>query len=225
MNVSEGIRSGAIADSIRRVESFAQGEMHPQGDGLGGPAFQGASGFASLNFFCPYVNTKAADVLRMAAGSGVLAQTEADYNNPIVGALLDRWLIGPDTDAKRRLQLMQLAWDRTGTEFGSRAGLYEQLYSGDPERNGINWFNSPTTISSLIRLPPHRTDRDCNACANSFNRATGRRFDQRARASNSPHRLALSAAIYRLFLDLKGWHRLPLLTPASLLISATIMTN
>ncbi|MFT7654279.1 MAG: 4-hydroxyphenylacetate 3-monooxygenase [Limisphaerales bacterium] len=145
VNVSEGIRSGAIADSIRRVQAYAQGEMRPQGDGLGEPAFQGASGFAALNFFFPYANTKAADVLRMAAGSGVLAQTEADYNNPIVGSLLDRWLIGPNIDAKHRLQLMRLAWDMTGTEFGSRAGLYEQLYSGDPERNAINWFNSPTT--------------------------------------------------------------------------------
>jgi aromatic ring hydroxylase len=33
----------------------------------------------------------------------------------------------------------------TGTEFGSRAGLYERLYSGDPERNAQRWFASPIT--------------------------------------------------------------------------------
>ena len=43
--------------------------------------------------------------------------------------------IGPGIDAKRRLELMKLAWDMTGSEFGSRAGLYERLYSGDPEIN------------------------------------------------------------------------------------------
>jgi aromatic ring hydroxylase len=30
---------------------------------------------------------------------------------------------------------MKLAWDVTGSEFGSRAGLYERLYPGDPEIN------------------------------------------------------------------------------------------
>jgi aromatic ring hydroxylase len=81
----------------------------------------------------------------MAAGSGVLAMTAADYANPDIGPLMDQWLIGPGIDAKRRLQLMKLAWDMTGTEFGSRAGLYERLYSGDPELNGQRWFGSPVT--------------------------------------------------------------------------------
>ena len=40
---------------------------------------------------------------------------------------------------------MKLAWDMTGTEFGSRAGLYERLYSGDPELNAQSWFKSPIT--------------------------------------------------------------------------------
>lgn len=44
-----------------------------------------------------------------------------------------------------RLQLMTMAWDMTGTEFGSRAGLYERLYSGDPERSAQRWFAGPIT--------------------------------------------------------------------------------
>ena len=48
---------------------------------------------------------------------------------------MDRWLIGPGINARSRLELMKLAWDITGTQFGSRAGLYERLYSGDPELN------------------------------------------------------------------------------------------
>jgi aromatic ring hydroxylase len=84
-------------------------------------------------------------VLRLAAGSGVLAMTEADYAHPDVGPLMDQWLIGPNIDARRRLELVKLAWDMTGTEFGSRAGLYERLYSGDPEINAQRWFASPIT--------------------------------------------------------------------------------
>jgi 4-hydroxyphenylacetate 3-monooxygenase len=81
----------------------------------------------------------------MAAESGVLAMTEGDYANPCVGPLIDKWLIGPNTTGRERLQLMKLVWDMTGTEFGSRAALYERLYSGDPEVNAQRWFASPVT--------------------------------------------------------------------------------
>ena len=84
-------------------------------------------------------------MLRLAAGSGVLAMTGADYAHPEVGPLMDKWLIGPGIDAKKRLELMKLAWDMTGSEFGSRAGLYERLYSGDPEINAQRWFRSGIT--------------------------------------------------------------------------------
>jgi len=145
VTIAEGIRSGAMADILRRVEAFAQGRLTPEGDGVSEARAIGSPGNAATNFFFPYANTKAVDVLRMAAGSGVLAMTEADYANPDVGRLMDEWLIGPGIDARRRLELMKLAWDITGTEFGSRAGLYERLYSGDPELNAQRWFKSPVT--------------------------------------------------------------------------------
>jgi 4-hydroxyphenylacetate 3-monooxygenase len=151
--IAEGIRVGAIADSQRRVEAHAQGKLAPEGDGLREPKFVGGCGNAAVNVFFPYANTKAADVLRLAAGSGVLAMSAADYGNPEIGPLMDQWLIGPETGARERLQLMKLAWDMTGTEFGSRAGLYERLYSGDPELNAQRWFASPITreCEALVR--------------------------------------------------------------------------
>ena len=66
--------------------------------------------------------------------------------------MMDRYLIAEGGDSRGRLELLKLAWDMTGTEFGSRQGLYERLYSGDPERNAINWFKNPSTgeCASLI---------------------------------------------------------------------------
>ncbi|CAN5814365.1 4-hydroxyphenylacetate 3-monooxygenase, oxygenase component [soil metagenome] len=145
VSIAEGLRAGAIAEGIRRADSFARGEFRIEGDGLSEPKTIGVCGGAAINFFFPYANTKAADVLRIAAGSGVLAMTGADYAHPEVGPLMDKWLVGPGIDAKRRLALMKLAWDMTGSEFGSRAGLYERLYSGDPEINGQRWFRSGIT--------------------------------------------------------------------------------
>lgn len=145
VGVAEGIRLGATADCQRRAEAFAGGKLEILGDGVSEARAQGNFGFAALNFYFPWVNTKALDVLRLAAGSGVLAPMQADYQHPDIGPLMDQWLIGPATSAKDRLQLMKMAWDMTGTEFGSRAGLYERLYSGDPERNAQRWFASPIT--------------------------------------------------------------------------------
>ena len=117
-----------------------------------------------LDSYLPYLLNRAG--ARIAAAFGeemrplgaslqiwrVLAMTEADYANPDVGRLMDEWLIGPGIDARRRLELMKLAWDMTGSEFGSRAGLYERLYSGDPEINAQRWFRSGITkeCESLI---------------------------------------------------------------------------
>lgn len=145
VNVAEAIRAGVISQAHARVNAFERGDIMQEGDGRGEPKFALGAGMAALNFFFPSANTKAAEVLRMAAGSGALAVTEADYNHPDIGPLLDRWLIGPNINAHDRLRLMKMAWDMTGTEFGSRAGLYERLYSGDPERNAIGWFHSPIT--------------------------------------------------------------------------------
>jgi aromatic ring hydroxylase len=153
VSIAEGIRAGALAEGVRRVEAFAQGRLTIEGDGLSEPKAFGSCGGAAINFFFPYANTKAADVLRLAAGSGVLAMTGADYANSEVGPLMDQWLVGPGIEAKRRLELMKLAWDLTGTQFGSRAGLYERLYSGDPEINAQRWFRSAITkeCESLVQ--------------------------------------------------------------------------
>ncbi len=143
--IAEGIRDGALADTLRRVEAFADGKTRIEGDGLSEPKAPASPANAAVNFFFPYANTKAADVLRIAAGSGVLAMSGADYAHPEIGPLMDQWLVGPNIGAKRRLELMKLAWDMTGSEFGSRSGLYERLYSGDPEINAQRWFRSGIT--------------------------------------------------------------------------------
>src|SRR5262249_28256182 len=95
ISVAEGIRAGAIAEGLRRAEAFARGEFKIEGDGLTESRTVGVCGGAAINFFFPYANTKAVDVLRIAAGSGVLAMSAADYANPEIGPLTDKWLVGP----------------------------------------------------------------------------------------------------------------------------------
>lgn len=145
ISVAEGIRTASLVEAQRRMEAYERGQLVIEGDGISEPKALGSASGGGINFFFPYANTKAADVLRLAAGSGVLAMSGADYADPDVKPLMDQWLIGPNIGAHKRLELMKLAWDMTGTEFGSRAGLYERLYSGDPEFNAQRWFRSPIT--------------------------------------------------------------------------------
>lgn len=145
VSIAEGIRTSSIVSIYRQVKAYEQGKLANLGDGIVEPKHMPHPGAAGINFFFPYANTKAADVLRMAAGSGVLAVSEVDYDRPEIGQLMDQWLIGPGIEAHKRLELMKLAWDLTGTEFGSRAGLYERLYSGDPDVNAQRWFANPVT--------------------------------------------------------------------------------
>ncbi|MDB5838858.1 MAG: 4-hydroxyphenylacetate 3-hydroxylase [Herminiimonas sp.] len=146
--LSEGMQQGACVDAARRVEARRHGQLSHVGDGISEPTHQASMGAAALNFFYPWVNTKAIECLRFAAGSGAIAMSEADYQNPEIQPLLDKWLIGPGIDAEHRLQLMKLVWDASSTEFGSRQALYERLYSGDPERNAQIWFMHPKRVEA-----------------------------------------------------------------------------
>ena len=128
------------------MQAFDRGELSISGDGLSEAKVIGSPGNAAVNFFFPYANTKAVDVLRMAAGSGVLAMSEADYAHPDVAPLMDEWLIGPGVDAEKRLALMKLAWDMTGTEFGSRAGLGRLI------SQSADAFNMPELFAGVIVL-------------------------------------------------------------------------
>ena len=73
---------------LRRVEAFAQGKLTSKATASARPGDRQPRQ-RRHQLLLPYANTKAVDVLRMAAGSGVLAMTEADYAHPDVGPLMD----------------------------------------------------------------------------------------------------------------------------------------
>ena len=117
-------------------------------------------------------------MLRFAAGSGVLAMTEADYAHPDVGPLMDQWLVGPNIDARRRLELVKLAWDMTGTEFGSprrplRAALLRRSRDQRP---------------ALVRQPRHEGVRGAGAAvaADLARRLDGARSAERRDLHDPP---------------------------------------
>jgi aromatic ring hydroxylase len=94
---------------------------------------RGMVGISAIRLFYTLVNPRAAEVVRLVASSGlVMTPTLADFENPEIAPALGEYLRGRDMDARERVQIMKLAWDAVGTEFGSRQSHYELFFAGDP---------------------------------------------------------------------------------------------
>ena len=59
-------------------------------------------------------------IVRELCGSGILmAPCAEDLANTDIGADIDRYLVGPDTNTLDRFRLLNLAWEYTGDSFGA----------------------------------------------------------------------------------------------------------
>ncbi len=66
-------------------------------------------------------------------GGGALVQVPVsmdEFDSPI-GEDIEKALRGASIDGRRKTQLLKLAWDICGSEFGARHELYEMNYAGD----------------------------------------------------------------------------------------------
>ena len=88
--------------------------------------------------------SRAAEVIRHLSGSGlILTPTEKDFRNPEIARYLEKYLLGANLAAHRRVQLFKLAWDMLGEQFGSRQLHYEWFYAGDPLFTRARFYHSP----------------------------------------------------------------------------------
>ena len=143
LNVAEGLERTTTFDVAERLAALAEGKPFASGAVPGEQPTRPLVGTSAMISFFPMVNKAAYDAIRVIAGSGPITFTEADYENPEIRPLLDRFMIGPGISAHRRLQAMKLIWDITGEQFGARQALYERHYSGDPIKNMIMMSRSP----------------------------------------------------------------------------------
>ena len=72
-------------------------------------------------------------VEQLAAGGLMLTPTEQDVQGELADEI-GKFYSGANLDATERIALFRLAWDLTGTQFGSRQTLYERFFNGDVVR-------------------------------------------------------------------------------------------
>jgi 4-hydroxyphenylacetate 3-monooxygenase len=80
----------------------------------------------------PTVYPRAVQMIRRVAGGGLvqLPNSMHEFDSPI-GGDLEKALRGAGIGGRDKAQLLRLAWDICGSEFGARHELYEMNYAGD----------------------------------------------------------------------------------------------
>lgn len=95
---------------------------------------------AARNWF-PRVYPRLVEIIRILGASGLMGiPTQADFENPEIGAVIHRGLQGKNLEGYEKVQLFRLAWDLTMSAFGSRQTHYEYYFFGDPIRMGMAYF-------------------------------------------------------------------------------------
>ena len=67
----------------------------------------------------------------LGSSSFMITPGEADFRTPLAPAI-EQYLATEGASARERVKLFRLAWDITGSAFGSRQVLYERFFAGDP---------------------------------------------------------------------------------------------
>jgi 4-hydroxyphenylacetate 3-monooxygenase len=107
-------------------------------------------------------NGRMLEAIRELVSSSVISQPSsvADFDNPEVAPLIERYMRSGTMDARSRTALVRLLWDFLGTEFGSRHQQYEKFYGGSPSivkqnvyRN-FDFKRATALVDRALSLPP-----------------------------------------------------------------------
>jgi len=107
-------------------------------------------------------NGRMLETVRELVSSSVISQPSsvADFDNPQIAPMIERYMRSGTMDAKSRTALVRLLWDFIGTEFGSRHAQYEKFYGGSSaivKQNVYRNFDfkrAGALVDAALALPP-----------------------------------------------------------------------
>jgi 4-hydroxyphenylacetate 3-monooxygenase len=106
------------------------------------------------------------EMVRELVSSSVISQpsSAADFENPEIAPIIERYMRSGSMDAKSRTALLRLLWDFLGTEFGSRHAQYEKFYGGSSSivkqnvyRN-FDFTRATALVDNALNLPRVQTN-------------------------------------------------------------------
>jgi 4-hydroxyphenylacetate 3-monooxygenase len=107
-------------------------------------------------------NGRMLETIRELVSSSVISlpSSVADFDNPEVAPMIERYMRSGTMDARSRTALVRLLWDFLGTEFGSRHQQYEKFYGGSSfiiKQNVYRNFDfkrATALVDAALALPP-----------------------------------------------------------------------
>ena len=77
-------------------------------------------------------NPRMIEIIRELTGSAMITMPSSvkDLDSPETAADIERYMHSGNATARERIQLMRMAWDFIGSEFGNRHAQYEKFYGG-----------------------------------------------------------------------------------------------
>ncbi len=77
-------------------------------------------------------NPRMVEIIRELTGSAMITMPSSikDLDSPETAADIERYMRSGNASARERIQLMRMAWDFIGSEFGNRHAQYEKFYGG-----------------------------------------------------------------------------------------------
>lgn len=123
-----------IIDTLEMVRALLRAAEADAGPGYGEGIWPAPQPWVVLRHWFPDAYVRVIWIVEQLCASGLmLTPTEADVRGPL-RETIGKYYQGASVTADERVRLFRLAWDLTGTQFGSRQALYERFFNGDVVR-------------------------------------------------------------------------------------------
>jgi 4-hydroxyphenylacetate 3-monooxygenase len=107
-------------------------------------------------------NPRMIDIIRELTGAAMISlpSSAKDFDGPVTGPDMERFMRSASSGARERVALMRMAWDLIGTEFGNRHQQYEKFYGGASFLVKQNMFRNydfkraTAMVDAALSLPP-----------------------------------------------------------------------
>ena len=126
------VAMGELAALVQTVETMLEAQETKARIDDKGVVWPSLSTLYSVMALQSEFNPRMLEIIREMTGSAMITMPSSvkDLESPETAADMERYMRSGTTGARERIQLMRMAWDFIGSEFGNRHAQYEKFYGG-----------------------------------------------------------------------------------------------
>lgn len=126
------VQMGELAALVSIVEKMLEAQETLANIDSNGVLWPNREALYSVMALQSEMNPRMVEIVRELTGAAMITLPSSikDLESPLTSADIERYMPSSTTSARDRIQLMRLAWDFVGSEFGNRHHQYEKFYGG-----------------------------------------------------------------------------------------------